>query len=273
MITIYPNFYTMTPFYITIDKALERIRNGKSAKLVDQAQSATDPKAYSTAKKKLPCILFSGEFNQRAIAGLIRHSGFICLDFDSFPDQNTLQLWRDNLEGDTYTYSVFTSPSGMGLKVIVRIQPTGYKGHKAYFRALQAYYDCPYFDADVFDISRICFESYDPGLQINPDSQIWTGQIFDQEPVKFEYNKATLDQQETVRRLLKWADRKFPIVAGVRNQNLFRLCCSLNDFGVDYDYALSVVSAFQDDDFRIGEIEVTLRSAYKKSEKHGILKF
>jgi hypothetical protein len=273
MITIYPNFYTMTPFYVPIDTALARIRNGKSEQLVKHCQAQTDVKAYSSAKKKLPCIIFGGEFKERAINGLIRHSGYICLDFDKLPDFDTMQLWRDNLESDEYTYCVFTSPSGMGLKCIVKIPPTDYKGHKAYFRALQAYYDCQYFDVNMFDVSRICFESFDPELQINPGSRIWEGQIFDPEPVKIEYNKASLSEIETARRLMVWADRKFPIVAGARNANLYRLCCSFNDFGIDKEHALSLVSAFQADDFRLQEIKVTLNSAYRKVNKFGSLKF
>lgn len=273
MITIFKTFYDTNPYYVPIDTALSRIRNGKSAELVKNCQAQTDYKSYSAAKKKLPCIIFGGEFGQRAIAGLIRHSGYICLDYDKFPDADELQLWRDTLESDEYTYSIFTSPSGMGLKRIVKIPPTDYLGHKAYFRALQAQYDCPYFDINMFDVSRICFESYDPELQINPASRTWDEQIFDPQPVAIEYNKASLSEQETARRLLLWSDRKFPIVSGVRNANLYRLCCSLNDFGIDKEHALSLVSRFQADDFKLNEIEVTLNSAYKKVNKHGILKF
>lgn len=273
MITIFRTFYDQTPYHIQIDKALQRIRDGVSKNLVEQAQLANNPKEYANLKKKLPCLLFSGKFSARSIAGLTEHSGFICLDFDKFPNGDELQLWRDNLESDEYTYSVFTSPSGRGLKCLVKLPPTDYKGHKAYFRGLQHYYQCEYFDKDVFDVSRICFESYDPELQINPNSEFWTGQIFDPEPVKVEYDKASLDDQETARRLLKWADRKFPIVDGCRNANLFRLCCSFNDFGIDKDYALSLVSVFQADDFKLSEIVTTLNSAYKKTGKHGILKF
>ena len=276
MITIYPNFYTMQPYYLPIEKALQRIRSGKSEQLVKAAQSETDPKLYASAKKRLPCIIFGGEFEARAIAGLIRHSGFICLDFDKFTDADTLEMWRDTLQGDEYTYSVFTSPSGMGLKCLVKIsipESDIYWQHKAYFRALQKYYDCEYFDTGVFDVSRICFESFDPELQINADSRVWADQVFDPAPVIIPYNKASLSEQETVRRLLKWSDKKFPIVPGARNANLFRLCCSLNDFGINYDYALSVCSAFQADDFKISEIEATLKSAYKKQAKHGSLKF
>jgi len=269
----------MTPYYVPIDTALSRIRNGKSKQLVENCQAQTEYKAYSAAKKKLPCIIFGGEFGARAISGLIRHSGFICLDFDKFPDLETLQMWRDTLESDEYTYSVFTSPSGMGLKVIIRIpEPvpfaSSYLMHKAYFRAIQAYYNCEYFDVNMFDVSRICFESYDPELQINPDSRVWEGQIFDPQPVQIKYNKTSLSDQETARRLMVWADRKFPIVAGARNVNLYRLCCGLSEFGINKDYAISLVSRFQADDFKLEEIQRTLKSAYDKTaHKFGTLKF
>lgn len=276
MITIYRTFYDMQPHYLHIDKVLERIRSGKSAYQVNICQQANNPKVYATEKKKLPCIMFSGQFGKREIAGLIDHSGFICLDYDKFPDRDTLTAWRDTLEADEYTYSIFTSPSGEGLKRVVKIPVLTddiYKNHKAYFRALQAQYDCQYFDSTVFDVSRICFESYDPELQINPGSKLWTGQVFNPPPVIVEYNKASLSEQETARRLLKWSDRKFPIVAGCRNANLFRLCACLNDFGINKEHAFSIVSQFQADDFRLSEIETTLNSAYRKTASHGKLKF
>lgn len=276
MITIYPNFYTMTPYYVPIDTALMRIREGKSKNRIEWVMAAQDQKELQSRKKKLPCILFSGQFGHRHLDGLIGHSGWMCVDFDKFSSFDEMQMWRDSLEGDNYTYSVFTSPSGKGLKCLVKIPaPTNdiYRNHKAYFRGLQSYYDTEYFDVNMFDYSRICYESYDPELQINSNSQLWTGQIFDPEPVKVEYNKASLSEMETARRLIKWSDRKFPIVAGNRNANLFRLCCSLNDFGIDKEHALSLVSVYQADDFKLGEIVVTLNSAYKKTSKHGSLKF
>lgn len=218
--------------------------------------------------------MFAGKFNRRAIAGLVEHSGFICLDYDKFPNESELQVWRDTLEADEYTYCVFTSPSGRGLKRLVKIPPTDYAGHKAYFRALQAQYDCPYFDTNVFDVSRICFESYDPELQINASSRVWEGLKYDPPPIYVEYNKASLSDQETVRRTLKWAQNKHPIVPGLRNNNLFTLCCKLSENGICYDHALSVVSAFQADDFKMSEIETTLKSAYKKTVgKFGTLKY
>jgi hypothetical protein len=274
MITIYRHFgETLQPNYRHINAILARIRDGKSAIPVNFARDCYgDEVAYSAAKKRLPCILFSGRFNRRSIDGLIEHSGFICLDFDKFTDPEELALWRDNLDADEYTYSVFTSPSGRGLKCVVKIPPE-VENHKGYFRGLQAYYNCQYFDPNVFDVSRICFESYDPSLVINPASSTWMGYIADPEPINVEYGKASLGEVETARRLLKWWTGKFGIANGNRNNNLFKLCAALNDYGIDIEHARSIVHGYQQNDFKLSEIETTLKSAYKKTSKHGTLSF
>lgn len=274
MITIFRSFHDMTPNYRTIDAILHRIRSGKSAEMVNAARNVyNDRVAYDKAKKRLPCVLFSGQFQYRSIAGLINPSGFICLDFDKFPNEAELALWRDSLDSDEYTYSVFTSPSGMGLKCVVKIPPEP-TNHKAYFRGLQDYYDCPYFDPNVHDVSRICFESYDPELIINSSSKTWTTPIFDPEPAQVEYGRASLDQQETVRLLMKWWSGKYGLNNGSRNTNLFKLCITFSDYGIDYDYAFSIVSGFQMADFKLNEITTTINSAYKRGKNNfGKLKF
>lgn len=270
-VTIYQNFYDMQPYHLHVDKVLERIKSGKSQLLVDNVRSGA-----IHLKKRLPCILFGGKFGHREIAGITDHSGLINLDFDKFETFNQLQTWRDTLEADEYIYSVFTSPSGKGLKAVVKIPViTGdiYTNNKAYFRGLQDYFQCPYFDANMFDISRICFESYDPELTINPNSKIWTGQVLDPARVSVEYGKASLDEQETVRRLLVWFNKKYGMNNGNRNNNLFKLCAAFNDYGVHKDHAYSIVSAYQSSDFKLSEIETTLNSAYRKTSKHGSLSF
>lgn len=273
-ITIFSKFHDMTPNYRHIDNILMRIKDGKSAHLVSEARNNyADKISYDKLKKQLPCILFSGNFNHRSISGLVSHSGFLCLDFDRFNTEVELTLWRDNLDADEYTYSVFTSPSGMGLKCVVKIPPEP-TNHKAYFRGLQAYYSCQYFDPNVHDVSRICFESYDPELIINHESKTWTTPLFDPEPAQIEYNRASLDQQETARRLLTWWNRKFGLNNGNRNNNLFKLCITFSDYGIDYDYAFSIVSGFQMTDFRLSEITTTINSAYKRGKHNfGKLRF
>jgi hypothetical protein len=220
---------------------------------------------------QLPCILFSGEFSYRNAKSLIQHSGFICLDFDKFPDSDTLLTWKDTLEGDEFTYAVFISPSGNGLKCIIRIPPIK-ENHKAYFDALREYYSTPYFDKKCSDLSRICFESYDPYLTINQNSTIWDKLKIYELP-KYDETGEPISEQKSAQILLKWWVRKFGLHSGQRNANLFILCAAFNDYGISRNYAENIVSTFQQQDFKLSEILTTLRSAYKKTEKFGTLKF
>lgn len=269
LITIFKNYYDTEPHNRHLNHILNRIKTGSSQELVNRYRITGNKEL----KKKLPSILFSGQFSKRAADAILTHSGFICLDFDKFPDSETLTGWKDTLEGDNYTYCVFLSPSGMGLKCIVKIPPIIRK-HRAYFDALREYYNCPYFDIHCSDVSRICFESYDPYLTINYNSAVWEkAKEYVKVPSLKEYRFKDLDQTKTAQNLLKWWNKKFGLYSGARNANVFKLCAAFNDYGIDKDYAYSIISEFQQEDFKINEIETILKSAYRKVEKFGTLKF
>lgn len=268
IVTIYQRFDPKSlKFYKHINHILNRIKTGASQPLVDKIRLTGNKEL----KLQLPSILFSGQFSYRNAKSLIEHSGFICLDFDKFPDSETLLTWKDTLESDDYTYCVFLSPSGFGLKCIVKIPPI-VENHRSYFDALKDYYGCPYFDSGVSDICRICFESYDPYLTINQNSATWDRQKF-YEHVQVNYGQRDLNEIQTANNLLKWWNRKYGLYNGSRNNNVFRLCAAFNDYGITKEYAREIISAFQQEDFKLPEIEVILKSAYRKVEKFGTLKF
>ena len=82
-------------------------------------------------KKTLPGYCFSGQFSSRDSAGLIEHSGLITLDFDKMSPDGVKEL-KDSVCDLPFVYSAFISPSGNGLKVLVRI-PKDAENHKKYF--------------------------------------------------------------------------------------------------------------------------------------------
>lgn len=261
-VTIYQHYDPKSPKYFRdVSYIINRIRDGKSKDLVSKIRATRD----GDLKKKLPSILFSGEFSYRNDKSLIKHSGLICLDFDKFPDTETLQTWKGTLESDEYTYCVFLSPSGNGLKCIVKI-PAEPSKHKGYFAALTDYYDCPYFDTQTGNLSRICFESYDPYLTVNENSGTWDKY---KEPPVFVMPDLSeeIDENKAAKILLKWWTKRYGIFEGQRNSNLYKLCAALNDYGVSRDNALAICGTFQSTDFKFSEIEQTVKSAYKKTEK------
>ena len=86
----------------------------------------------------------------------IEHSGFICLDFDKTTKEEILQ-------NSKYIYAAFLSPTGTGVKVLVRI-PADISTHGARFDALREYFNHASFDPKTRDLSRLCFDSYDPDI-------------------------------------------------------------------------------------------------------------
>ena len=121
-VTVFTDLYSLkNPKYVEIDYVLKRIQEEACKELVEAIRLEKDKSSRNLIKKKLPCVLFSGVFSERLDTALVEHSGFICLDFDGFENDEVLTFSRDYLIRDEYTYSVFTSPSGDGLKVIVKI--------------------------------------------------------------------------------------------------------------------------------------------------------
>jgi len=145
-----------------IATALKRIQEGNSATTIEAIRNGT-----KEFKKKLPVVLFSGEFKGRYDDALENHSKFIVLDFDHIDVEASKAL----LSTDPYVYSCWVSPSGDGLKALVKI--TNPERHRDHFRALRTYFHKQYdleVDESGINESRACFESYDPDIVINEDS-------------------------------------------------------------------------------------------------------
>lgn len=165
-VTIFKSLYDKEAHYIPIGKALERIQSGKSMDLVLKVREGN-----KESKKSLPIVLFSGEFSERKDDNIIAHSGFIVLDFDHI----NVEEYRKALCTDDYVYACWRSPSGDGIKVLVRISHP--ERHRDHFRALTAYFDKQYgYSCDTSGIneSRACFESYDAHMCINENTKVFT---------------------------------------------------------------------------------------------------
>ena len=174
-VTIFQNIRdTDTPFYRDVNVILERIKDGAGATkdIVKRIRQEKDKSERNEIKKQLPAICFSGKFTKREDTALSEHSGLICLDFDGYQKQKELLQDKETLSKNKYVYSVFISPSGNGLKALVKI-PAESDNHKNYFNSLEKYFNSPYFDKTSKNISRVCYESYDPLIHINENSSIW----------------------------------------------------------------------------------------------------
>jgi len=272
-VTIFKNIKeTETPFHRDVSMVLQRIKDGATKSLVKQIRAEKNKAQRNELKKKLPAICFSGVFNKRLDSAIIEHSGLMCLDFDGHEKRKELLEHKERLTKDRYVCSVFISPSGNGLKVLVKIPPIADK-HVSYFNSLMKYFDSPYFDKMCKNVSRVCYESYDPLLHINENSALWDTIA---EPTYKEINSSSdpatipiTDENKVVEILVKWWEKKYPMTEGSRNQHAFVLAMAFNDYGINKSLAGYVLNQFATEGFNLVEITRTIDSAYANTMNFG----
>lgn len=115
--------------------------------------------------------MFSGttKNGRHKVTDVGEHSGLLQIDFDKVAGPATL---RDLIGKDRHILAAWISPSGDGVKALMRIPPD-LDRHKDASAAAKAYIFTTYpthasaFDGSTSDVSRLCFVSHDPDLVIN----------------------------------------------------------------------------------------------------------
>ena len=271
-VTIFKDVNTVNQgIHVSVETILKRIANSKYFELVDEIQREDDKDKRNILKKKLPAICFSGTFSKRADNAMIEHSGLICLDFDDFPSFDEMDEYRENLSKDKYTYAVFISPSGKGLKVLVKI-PRDYENHRKYFNALEKYYDSPYFDTSCKNESRVCYESSDPEIYVNTNSEEWT-EMADKEVEEIEKKEEIStfiikDEQKNIDLLMAWWNKNYGFVDGQWDNYLHILACALCNYGVSKTSAFNWINKIANEAGKMpaSRIRNLVNSAYSRSE-------
>jgi predicted P-loop ATPase len=143
---------------------LEGVRTGKWQDIVLQVRATADKEERDKKKKTAPLVTVSGSFSARKDDAIRAHSGFIAIDIDNIDNpEDTKKL----VQGDSYVYAAFTSISGHGLCLIVKIDGTR---HLDAFNGIASYLYHTYqliVDQSGKNVSRARFISYDPWIHIN----------------------------------------------------------------------------------------------------------
>lgn len=265
-VTLYSKYNSVSPVKILdIYKAIEGIKNGTYKEQVLKARSYISSKEkYDIEKKKLPLIGWNGTFSTRANDNLKEHSGFATLDFDKVDD---LQGLIELINSDPYTFCSFITPSGRGVKVLVKIPKVATDSdYKSFYHELEnnynQYHKC---DPANKDISRASFISYDPNLYINNNSELFTDRFVPKNIVSKPVDVILDNEDEVVKKLLVWFQKKWRSGKD-RNNHLFILSSAFNDYGVNKQKALNYCLNYVQSDFKEKEIVSLVNSAYKKTE-------
>ena len=253
---------------VEVQKIIESIKIGTWKEKIEQIRyyiSIGDDKKATELKRGLPGFTISASFQKRRKEEYIEYySGLLHLDYDKLDDVEELKA---KVVKDPCTYAAFISPSGNGLKVLVKSN-NNLSTHTHAFNALKERYDAMVgveSDRSVKDVTRLCFISYDPDLYFNENSEV------------FNFN-SSINDQVTTQKDLDWVwdftSKKMEFIEGNRNSFIYLFACNANRQGNDINEVISYAFSYSDSTFNKEEIEQTVKSAYTNNidEKRGVAK-
>jgi hypothetical protein len=270
-VSIYKNIKSVAPLKDTpVLKILESIRDGEYKQKVSNIRLETKKEERNKLKSQLPYVTFCGTFSTRSNSNLKSHSGLACLDFD---DVEQLEYLRDSINEDSFTFSSFVSPSGDGLKVLVKIpmidNNNDYQDY--YVELIKHYSKYHNLDEGTKDLARACYVSYDKDLFLNADSELFTDKFYRPLPVeKKVINIPLTDIDEVAQRLDKWFTKRWS--NSNRNNNLHAYARQMNAFGVDKSTCETYLFRY-DVGGKQQEIQKLIDSAYKYTSEFNTRSF
>lgn len=249
---------------------------------IDEGEVIKLQKLYDDEKRSLPAVTWSGTFSKRNAKSLIDYSGRICIDIDKLTPQG-LQDLRKQLCKDKFTWLLFVSPSGNGLKVVVLV-PGSSEQHKDYFLALEQYYKENYgieIDPSGKDVSRLCFLSSDKDIFHNKAAKAFllstkateTPAPAASAPAPKKSKPATEKiTGQTPNDIFESTQKVIQYVDGSRNEFVHKFACNCNRVGISQTECLAFAEGFAND-LQPTEIKATVNSAYTHNiNEHGKFK-
>lgn len=270
-ISIFKDLYKSkdTPFKLTITDVFKRIKNGNDV-LIDKISKIRDEKISKDEKNKikssLMAVMFNGTFKSRNDNGLDEHSGLCILDFDEFPDNKTMLENKAIIVMKPYILMCFISPSGNGLKAVARIPKSDKSEHVRRFKAIEKDFGNKYFDNKNSNVSRVCFESYDPDVFLNQYCDEFEGI---EEDKGFSYvdrvpSCILRDEQRIIDIIMSWGWQK-DFVEGERNNYIFDIAGAFCEHGIDQASAEGyILNNIVHGKFSESETITAIKSAYRK---------
>lgn len=251
-------FKTDVPYHVDITKIIHRIKSGTSKNIIQNIRNGN-----KDLKTKLPCIIFSGTFSQRNKKSLLEHSGLLVIDFDKVENVNE---FKNELKNNKHFMLLFISPSGDGVKGVIKIPKCNAIEHAKYFKKFDEDFNIKYLDAGGSNVDRVCFESYDPEIYVNMDSEVYNPSI-DDEGYSVAERVPVLpltNEGEIIEKIMNfnWAKT---FSEGQRNNYIFDLGGAFCEYGVSETSAISYISSSVNlgSDFNMNELKNTIKSAYR----------
>ena len=280
----------------TIDSLFECIRNGGKdgwiKQLIERIRQQEDKHERDKLKVYLPVVTWQGIFSSRENSGLLSLSSLICLDFDHLGD-NERADFGSILMNIPFVVAAFLSPSGDGLKVIIRTDLSQPLYYVNCYRQLEEFFMARYGatpDPKCEPIGHGCFLSYDPNIYINDAAIEWHFEYnpaidversnysaipyqevqisdYDRFINKMEAMKNNLTDEQIIRILdLRFRRYKLNYTDGHRTKSIFVQASSLCKAGIEERYAIDYLSStFLPTGYSAEKLLNEVNQAYKKN--------
>ncbi len=177
-ISFCPNIQTKSYRSITLFEALNSIRTNTYAKQISNIRRLlrnNDIQSYRAKKKQLPAYIFTGiASGNRYKFDISGYTSLIIVDIDKL---ETIELIKSQLKSDRHVISVWTSPSGNGLKALFNVEYANPLNDEEIwvlheycaFPQIENYLSTNYgiqVDRTGADITRLCFVSSDSDIHL-----------------------------------------------------------------------------------------------------------
>ena len=288
IVSIFKNFNEVVQNQKIIE-VLEDIKTDKYKNVITYLRKSlaeSKMEAYERAKKSLPAFTPSACFKGgRKLEFITAYTQMVVLDIDKLSKEQLTNA-KALASQSPYTFASFTSPSGNGLKIFVKVN-SSQENHKDAFLALQKYYEellaLP-IDKSGKDVTRLCFVSFDTDLFLNENASVFP--IISTEDLRpfIEQNSEAIDEPKIedfsslnfqhpssdflpiYEHCVRFTEKKESYINGNRNNFVHLLACNLNRKGVPLPASMGFI--LSDYNYDAQEVMTTVNSAYKNVVEH-----
>lgn len=268
-ITTYKNF-NIPIEDVSLSSIISNIKTGTyhdSINAIRMAKGMGKPERADQLKKELLAFTPSATFKDgRKKELLTAYSGCVHLDFDKLTP-GELQQAFDLAVKIPFTYACFTSPSGDGLKVFIKVN-TDQHIHEQAYKQVQAYYEKEIgieADPKCKDITRLCFVSNDPNAFLNESASTFEIALQEQAHLSEPLFEQAQNSFNTIfDECVSFTNNILTYNNGNRNNYLYQLACNCNRRGIPHPEAENLITSNFYHENQI-EIRKSIESAYQNN--------
>ena len=266
-ITTYKNF-NLPIEDVSLISIISNIKSGTyhdSINAIRMAKGMGKPERADHLKKELLAFTPSATFKDGRKKDLLTaYSGCVHLDFDKLTPEELQQAF-DLAVKIPFTYACFTSPSGDGLKVFIKVN-TDQETHEQAYKQVQAYYEKEInieADPKCKDITRLCFVSDDPNAFLNESASTFEIALQEQAPLSEPLFEQAQNSFNTIfDECVSFTNNILTYNNGNRNNYLYQLACNCNRRGIPHPEAEHLITSNFHHENQT-EIRKSIESAYQ----------